>query len=300
VRSLLAGRALLDRAELWWRYDPFTHASFGRILTYQQEQGRDVFGLSDESTEEVRLAALRKWRTWLTTGQVVPLELEGRRVVAPMAATGTTGPPVRTGELPGHAPTKAAVYGLGGEPGTGAPIRGFSEAEFKAFYRQTAPANVQARPGTEYNRLLKHIWGEPPARGRGRGVVAPIPRPRPPRPAPSPKPIPQPPPKPVVPAIAMTLERFAGAALQAARAVPEAIRYSESKVWIIDAYQVFVTSHPGISFDEFGRMLIEAHRRGLLVLSRFDLPGQLTPEGRAKDAASAVRAGLAEFNQIRI
>jgi hypothetical protein len=190
VRSLLAGRALLDRCEIWWRFDPFTHASFGRILTFQQEQGRDVFGLSDESTEEVRLAALRKWRQWLTTGQVVPLELEGRRVVAPMAATGTTGPPVRAGELPGHAPTKFAVFGIGGEPGTGAPVRGFSEAEFKAFYRQTMPANVQARPGTDYNRLLRHIWGEPPARGRGPAV------PRPPRP---PKPVPTPPVAPLVP-----------------------------------------------------------------------------------------------------
>ena len=92
VRSLLAGRALVDRCELWWRYDPFTHASFSKILTYQQEQGRDVFGLSDESVEEVRLAALRKWRTWLITGQVVPLDLVGKRVQVPMAPTGTTGP----------------------------------------------------------------------------------------------------------------------------------------------------------------------------------------------------------------
>jgi hypothetical protein len=271
VRSLLAARA-------------FTHASFGRILTFQQEQGRDVFGLSDESTEEVRLAALRKWRTWLTTGQAVPLELEGRRVVAPMAATGTTGPPVRAGELPGHAPTKFAVFGIGGEPGTGAPVRGFSEAEFKAFYRQTMPANVQARPGTDYNRLLRHIWGEPPARGRG---------PAPPRPKPVLKP-------PVVPAVVLTLERFAGVALQAARAVPEALRYAETKVWIIDAYAAFAAMHPEVSLDEFKRLLLEAHRARLLTLARFDVPGQLPPELRAKDEASAIRAGVAEFNQIRI
>jgi hypothetical protein len=291
VRSLLAGRALLDRSELWWRFDPFTHASFGRILTFQQEQGRDVFGLSDESTEEVRLAALRKWRQWLTTGQAVPLELEGRRVVAPMAATGTTGPLPAAG-FEGHKPTKFAVYGIGGEPGTGAPVRGFSEAEFKAFYRQTMPANVQARPGTDYNRLLRHIWGAPPARGRGAAVPKPPPKPKPP--------IPKPEPKPVVPAIALTLERFAGAALQAARAVPEALRYAETKVWIIDAYAAFAAMHPEVSLDEFKRLLLEAHRARLLTLARFDVPGQLPPELRAKDEASAIRAGVAEFNQIRI
>jgi hypothetical protein len=288
VRSLLAGRALLDRAEFWWRFDPFSHGSFARILTYQaEEQGRDVFGLSDESTEEVRLAALRKWRTWLTTGQAVPLELEGRRVLAPMSATGTTGPLPITTEF-GHKPTKFAVYGLGGEPGTGAPVRGFSEAEFKAFYRMPGPANVQARPGTDYNRILAHIWGEPIA---------------PPRPTPAPKPKPAPapaPPKPVVPAIAMTLERFAGAALQAARAVPEAIRYTESKVWIIDAYAAFAAVHPKVSLDEFKRLLLEAHRARLLTLSRFDLPGQLSAENRVKDAASETGDGLALFHQIRI
>jgi hypothetical protein len=247
--------------------------------------------LSDESTEEVRLAALRKWRTWLTTGQVVPLELEGRRVVAPMAATGTTGPLPAAG-FEGHKPTKFAVYGIGGEPGTGAPVRGFSEAEFKAFYRQTMPANVQARPGTDYNRLLRHIWGAPPARGRGAAVPKPPPKPKPP--------IPKPEPKPVVPAIALTLERFAGAALQAARAVPEALRYAETKVWIIDAYAAFAAMHPEVSLDEFKRLLLEAHRARLLTLARFDVPGQLPPELRAKDEASAIRAGVAEFNQIRI
>ena len=166
VRSLLAGRALVDRCEIWWRYDPFTHASFSKILTYQQEQGRDVFGLSDESVEEVRLAALRKWRTWLTTGQVVPLDLVGKRVQVPMAPTGTTGP-IPTAPEMGHKPTKVAVFGIGGEPGRGAPVRGFSEAEFKAFYRQTMPANVQARPGQGYNRILRHIWGESRRRDRG-------------------------------------------------------------------------------------------------------------------------------------
>jgi hypothetical protein len=200
VRSLLAGRALVDRAEFFWRFDPFTHASFSKILTYQQEQGRDVFGLSPEATEEVRLAALRRWRTWLTTGQVAPPELLGKRVVAPMAATGTTGPLPATAGFEGHKPTKFAVFGIGGEPGTGAPIRGFSEAEFKAFYRQTMPANVQARPGTEYNRLLRHIWGEPPARGRG--PAAPPRPPRPPKPAPPAAPIPLVPP-PVSPPISL-------------------------------------------------------------------------------------------------
>ena len=98
----------------------------------------------------------------------------------------------------------------------------------------------------------------------------------------------------------MTLERFAGAALRAARAVPEAIRYAETKVWIIDAYEAFAVIHPEISLGEFKRLLLEAHRKRLLTLSRFDLPGQLSPENRLKDAASETGDGLALFHQIRI
>lgn len=46
TRALLTGRAEDDRAYFWWRYDPLTYDSWAVILSYQREQGRDVFGLS--------------------------------------------------------------------------------------------------------------------------------------------------------------------------------------------------------------------------------------------------------------
>jgi hypothetical protein len=317
TRSLLAARALVDRVEVWWRFDPHTHASWSKILTFQEEQfpgpgGRDVFGLSPQATEWVQMRALGMWRAWLRSGAIVPAELEGRRVIPPMKATGTEGPAVPT-TPPGRpiGPTAVGATGLT----TGAGLKpgvwsgGFTEAELKAYLRQPAPAAVQGRPG-QYTKLLQHIWGKPaePFGVVEPGIVGPLPKPTAPKPKPRPRPRPKPVPEPVpvppkpepVPVIAMPLETFATRALQAARAVPEAIRYTESKVWIIDAYQAFAMMHPEISLDEFKRMLLEAHRAGLLTLSRFDLPGMLDAEGRAKDAASSIKQGPAEFNQIRI
>jgi hypothetical protein len=324
TRSLLAGRALVDRAEFWYRFDPHTHASWSKILTFQEEQfpgpgGRDVFGLSPQATEWVQMRALGNWRAWLRSGAVVPAELEGKRVIPPMGKDeggrmkdeSKRIPLVfslQPSALPGRPIGPTAVFGIGRQTPAGLKpgewSGGFTEAELKAYFRQPAPAAVQARPGT-YNRLLAHIWGKPaePFGVIEPGIVGPKPAPKPrPRPKPKPKPEPVPvPPKPEpVPVEAWTLETFATKAMRAARAVPEAIRYTETRVWIIDAYEAFARAHPEISLDEFKAMLLEAHRAGLLTLSRFDLPGMLSPENRAKDAASSIKQGPAEFNQIRI
>jgi hypothetical protein len=58
TRALLSGRAFPDRAEFWWRYDPFTFDSWARILRYQAEEGRDVFGLSPAG---LKVVAARSW-----------------------------------------------------------------------------------------------------------------------------------------------------------------------------------------------------------------------------------------------
>jgi hypothetical protein len=64
VRSLLTGREFTDHVELWWKFDPYTRDSFARILEYQKEQGRDVFGLSQDSLRRVRAQAWERWRKW--------------------------------------------------------------------------------------------------------------------------------------------------------------------------------------------------------------------------------------------
>jgi hypothetical protein len=66
VRSLLTGREFPDHVELWWRFDPYTRDSFARILEYQKEQGRDVFGLSQQSLARVRAQAWERWNKWRT------------------------------------------------------------------------------------------------------------------------------------------------------------------------------------------------------------------------------------------
>jgi hypothetical protein len=115
------------------------------------------------------------------------------------------------------------------------------------------------------------------------------------KPPPAPAPTPEPVPTPVI-----TLPVFAKSVLAAARAVPDAIKYSESKVWIIDVYDSFVARGGLLSVEDFKAELLEAHRAGLVTLSRFDLPGQLSKADRLKDEASAIRAGVGEWNQMRI
>jgi len=68
VRSLLAGRAFSTHCELYWRFDPFTGRSFDVILNYQREEGRDVFGISDDGMRAIRQQSLAAWERWKRTG----------------------------------------------------------------------------------------------------------------------------------------------------------------------------------------------------------------------------------------
>ena len=101
VRSLLAARAFATHAELYWRYDPFTGASFDVILNYQRAQGRDVFGVSAAGLAAIRKQALRDWADWLrgsrsitATGRALPaaaLSRQQTRIAQVVAASAEPG-----------------------------------------------------------------------------------------------------------------------------------------------------------------------------------------------------------------
>jgi hypothetical protein len=158
--------------------------------------------------------------------------------------------------------------------------KGFTEKELKAFYRQPAPAAVQAREGQAYNRLLAHIWGTPEHGLSGSGYVAPL-IVRPTR-------IILKPPQPVAPhaitPIAST--QFALSALHAATSVGFSSRLPTSQVWIADAFDTFHHLHPEITFTEFKRMLLQAQQQGLIDLDTATLKGRIPPELLIKQARS--------------
>src|SRR5574337_824879 len=82
VRSLLAGRAFATHCELYWRYDPFSGASFDVILNYQRDKGRDVFGISDAGRRKIRIQSWAAWTRWKTSGAAPA----GERRAVPSAA----------------------------------------------------------------------------------------------------------------------------------------------------------------------------------------------------------------------
>lgn len=83
VHSLLTGRAHVNSAEFWWRFDPVTGRSFAAILDYQREQGRDVFGLSPAATAWVRQQAGKRWEKWKRAAHVETRRaaMPGKRIV---------------------------------------------------------------------------------------------------------------------------------------------------------------------------------------------------------------------------
>lgn len=82
VHSLLTGRAHVNSAEFWWRFDSVTGNSFAAVLSHQAEQGRDVFGLSPKATAWVRQQAGKRWESWKarTQTQVQRAAMPGRQV----------------------------------------------------------------------------------------------------------------------------------------------------------------------------------------------------------------------------
>jgi hypothetical protein len=268
TRSLLTGRAYLDRAEFWWRFDAWTGDSWARVLDAQKRRGRDVFGLSPQAQKRVQAQA---WQLWgrLKAGRPIPaLPLPSAAVAAgPVVAPSTR------------------------------PRGGMTIAEIERHYRAPA-ASIPGRPGA--NVLLRHVFGVPegPAKAAGGGVV-----PRPPKP----KPIerqrvamqPQPKPEPPKAAPVLSLPQFAAAVRRAAESVPLSMRWAENKVWIIDAYDVFVRSQP-MGLTEFKRRLIEANQARLVTLARADMPQALSKAHFVKQEESEVSQGPAVFHWIRV
>ncbi len=165
TRSLLAGRAFRTHAEFYWRYDPFTFDTWAKVLNYQRDKGRDVFGLSDDSTDMVRRQALAKWGKWKKSGAPIPVEFDGIKVLGPERGTTPEGPkPPRTN-------LEFATLGIGDTSGI---FGGFTEQELNAAFREKSAAHVQGRSGESYNRLLSHIWGHGGQETSAGGAVVPL------------------------------------------------------------------------------------------------------------------------------
>jgi hypothetical protein len=188
TRSLLAGNAYPDRVEIYWRYDAMIGDTWSRILTYQADQGRDVFGLAPADLERIRLQVLGQWLRWTRSGRVVPAEVRGQAVITAQTAASRGGhaTPVHA-TPPGSTDLTHATMGIGTSASTDAAIRsgnwsgGMTEAQVRAFATARAPANAQRGPSVAYNRLLSHVWGGPKG---GASAIQPL-RPRVPRKAPA-------------------------------------------------------------------------------------------------------------------
>lgn len=271
TRSLLSGAASESEARFFWRFDPHTGDSWAATLQTIADRwpGRDVIGLSPAAEKRVRVQAWNLWDRLKRGRSLPPLRL-------PVPAVG------------------------GGRLPTIRPSGGRTIAELEHYYRQPA-APIPGRPASSV--LLRSIFGEPTEPGRAASKpLVPL----------APRPVPmvrqrvalQPKPKPEAPKVepALTLPRFATATLTAARATS---RFRDTaKVWIIDAYMSFVRQgrYP-MPLGEFKDRLAEAHRARLLTLARADLPGQLDPDERIKEALSqTILSGgpMGEYHFIRI
>lgn len=145
TRSLLTGRAFVDHAEFWWKFDPFTGRSWADILYHQQEHGRDVFGLSPDALKRTMAQSWDRYKRWLAGKPVEMPVVPGVAMAQPIAMAGT---------MPGP----SATFGIGPAP-TGQFSGGMTLEERLSYFRQSAKVTIPGRPGTAYNRILSHIWG---------------------------------------------------------------------------------------------------------------------------------------------
>ena len=178
--SLLAGRALSTHADFFWRFDPFTADSWGKVLSYQARKGRDVIGISAKAVKAIPAQALAKW------AQFKAGKLPEQKKLAAPKAPGI--PKVGTYN------TEHATFGIGAENvdklKKGQWTGGMTWPEWQRYFRESAKASIPGRPnpmkaphpevGPQYNRLLAHIWssGQRPA---GPPTAKPIPV-KPPKP----------------------------------------------------------------------------------------------------------------------
>jgi hypothetical protein len=150
TRSLLTGRAYSDHVEMWWKYDPFTRASWARVLEHQAEQGRDVFGLSPEGVKWVQAQALKRWEAY-----------KRGKVVKPVV------------------PLFGGIPQVGEEVISAAPLRGMTSVDWARHFRTPARVPIPGRKRLPYNILLRHIYGRLPKLAPPSRMPIPITPPRP-------------------------------------------------------------------------------------------------------------------------
>jgi hypothetical protein len=147
VRSLLTGRAFPDHAEFWWRFDPFTHESFAKILEHQKEQGRDVFGLSPAALKRAVAQAWEKYDRWergLRVEMPIVIRIAQAQPIQPVGKTGM-----------------ANVTMGANAPRTLAGSSGLMRIEDRIKYlRQPVKMKIPGRRAGIFNRLLQLIWGK--------------------------------------------------------------------------------------------------------------------------------------------
>ncbi len=230
VRSLLTGKAAEDSAEFWWKFDPFTHDSFARILEHQRDEyGRDVFGLGPAAMMRVKAQAWERWSKWKAGKTIPAAKVPGKAPVVRVGKYDT-----RLMELSRPGPLR---------PGTG-----FMRAEeFTAYFRQTAPATIPGRPRGPYNRLLQQIYGGTPTPPKRGGIAIKPPKPMAPKPPTPIKPKAEPP------------RAFEELVLAAVDLIPAGKGFGDDRVFIHHVWEIYLTL-PGaekITLAEFKARLAE-------------------------------------------
>ena len=175
TRSLLAGRAFPDRAEFWWRYDPYTYDSWARILRDQKRKGRNVFGLSPAGLARV---TARSWRAFGRQQAGKP----GAGLPPPVVQPSPAAAPVIL-PMVGSTRMTYATTGIGAEPhAPGARTTGGLPWEkWLAFLRRpAAPPAGMVPTRRPFNELLNLIFGP-----TSRPSAPPPPPPKRPKPIPA-------------------------------------------------------------------------------------------------------------------
>jgi len=299
--SLLYGTAFIDHAEFGWRYDSWTGKNWGKILAYQAQQGRDTIGLSPDGIARVKVQAWSRWSQWKAGTLREPA---ARKTVVAPAVVGV-----------GRAPTPDAVFGIGAQAApTGRFSGGMTQKEWAAYFRGEARASLPGRPrnppsrspesGPGYNRLLSHVWGQPPGSrpGRGPGSAAPAPaRPRPTRPmagvAVATKTVPK-----LIAASPITRASFPELVHRAVEAVPEEKLYTLGKAWIHDVWAEFIKlpGAPQLTLQQFKDALAnDPDIRAFM--ARADMVGAMNPKDVAASMVRLMSGGyeMATWNFLR-
>jgi GNAT superfamily N-acetyltransferase len=210
TRSLFTGRAHVDHAEFYWKYDEVSHQHWGRILGYHREGSerlpiRDVIGLSPASLGRVQKGANKWWTDW-KRGHAMLAKVEQVEVVVPPIA----GRPIPPRALPAKIDLSRFDFGIGGSEAAlrrsiaAGSARGYRQRgeTFRRSYETGLPIGPGAPPAPPPPppkppaRPKPIPWVHPPRPIPGRPgrfppierIVPPVAAPKPPKPAPAPKP----------------------------------------------------------------------------------------------------------------